>query len=113
NSENELSEYAWFQHNSNNTTHPVGLKKPNLWGIYDLHGNVAEWCLDELYNYATVQDYVEDPTGTNPISNVKIVRGGAFTHLAKECRCANRETVPINNPFNEPTGVRLVYLDTE
>ncbi|MBS3764809.1 MAG: SUMF1/EgtB/PvdO family nonheme iron enzyme, partial [Planctomycetes bacterium] len=64
-SKRQLGDYAWYDDNSNSKTHPVGQKKANDWGLYDMHGNVCEWCRD-YYD----DDYYEnspesDPTGPN------------------------------------------------
>ncbi len=60
-----LGEYAWFADNSDDETHPVGLKKPNAWGLYDMLGNVREWVEDRAayYDYAPLPDVSVDPTG--------------------------------------------------
>ncbi|WNF14191.1 SUMF1/EgtB/PvdO family nonheme iron enzyme [Microcystis aeruginosa] len=95
--ENQLGDYAWFDGNSNNTTHPVGEKRPNLWGIYDMHGNVWEWCADEYH-----KSYVNKPENIkkngsiawldNNINNksLMIIRGGDFNSYPGLCRSADR-----------------------
>lgn len=89
----ELQEYAWFADNSDNETHPVGKKKPNTWGLYDMHGNVAEWTIDQYIPdfYATskrkkVKDPVAEPEDLYPL----VVRGGSFADPAAELRSAKR-----------------------
>ncbi|MFE5323256.1 formylglycine-generating enzyme family protein [Paenibacillus sp. NPDC056579] len=76
NNESSLGDYAWFQENSNNGTHPAGQKKPNAWGLYDMYGNVQEWCND-WYAAAYPQGDVVDPQG--PLSGEsRVMRGGAW-----------------------------------
>lgn len=88
-----LKEYAWFKDNSNETYQKVGMKKPNAWGLYDMHGNVAEWTLD-LYIPTTYQkrkgelvvDPFERPLKTYP----RVVRGGSWADNASQLRSAKR-----------------------
>ncbi|MEO2018832.1 MAG: formylglycine-generating enzyme family protein, partial [Fuerstiella sp.] len=77
-SESELGDYAWYNENSGGTTHPVGGKKPNAWGLYDMHGNVMEWCQDGTRRYPSGS--VTDPTGASSgFSRVR--RGGSWITL--------------------------------
>jgi formylglycine-generating enzyme required for sulfatase activity len=87
NDERQLGEYAWYSPNSGNKTHPVGQKKPNAWGLYDMHGNVWEWVQD-WYGPYTAGSAV-DPAG--PASgSFRVHRGGGWTLVAWFCRPAYR-----------------------
>lgn len=70
-----LDEYAWYRNNSGWRPHPVGQKKPNAWGLYDMHGNVWEWCQDWQGDYPAGE--VTDPKGP-PSGHHKIIRGGSW-----------------------------------
>ncbi len=82
-----FGEYAWFCSNSNGETHPVGIKKPNAWGLYDMHGNVYEWCLDRYGEYTSGD--VTDPLGPSSGSD-RVGRGGSWFGSAWSCRSATR-----------------------
>ena len=84
-----LGEYAWFGKNSERKTHPVGEKKPNRWGLYDMHGNVWEWC---QYVYETSPSGRRtDPKGPNKRA-YRVLRGGSWGNDAAPCRSARRYT---------------------
>ncbi|MFN6412227.1 MAG: formylglycine-generating enzyme family protein [Planctomycetota bacterium] len=82
-----LPEYGWFERNSSNRTHTVGLLEPNAWGLYDLHGNVWEWCSDRHGEYP--KGAVSDPTGPCEGSN-RVIRSGGWYGEAALCRSALR-----------------------
>src|SRR6266511_4276345 len=79
-----LSQYAWFEDNSNGKYHPVERKMPNAWGLYDMHGNVAEWCLDQYDPNFYLQG--KDDVSENPWNKAKkpyphVIRGGAWEEI--------------------------------
>ena len=85
----KLGEYAWFADNADKKTHPVGQKKPNPWGLFDMHGNVAEWCQD-VYD----KDYYKSSPDQNPRGPADgkeyVLRGGSWKSTADALRSSYR-----------------------
>jgi formylglycine-generating enzyme required for sulfatase activity len=95
-----LADYAWFGNNSGNATHPVATKKPNPCGLYDMYGNVWEWCSD-LY-----KPYPGGPVAPDKYADYHVVRGGAWASDESFCRSAKRYAFDPTKPGNE-IGFRL------
>ncbi len=89
NDQRSLGAHAWFADNADKATHPVGQKKPNAWGLYDMHGNVAEWCNDIF-----AKDYYQHSPSANPHGPMDgkeyVLRGGAWKSSADALRSAAR-----------------------
>jgi len=104
-----LKEYAWFLENSGRTLHPVGKKKPNAWGLYDMHGSMSEWCQDwydsRYFEKSPLDDPAGPPTGVDEINRLgqrarwegplgfRVYRGGCWGDDAEDCRAAARHTM--------------------
>jgi anti-anti-sigma factor len=82
-----LDDHAWYSRNSRARTHTVGEKKPNAFGLYDMHGNVWEWCLSLYKDYSLEGDRERDDPA---LDGFRVLRGGSWNYVAKVCRSAFR-----------------------
>ncbi|MBK9316479.1 MAG: SUMF1/EgtB/PvdO family nonheme iron enzyme [Acidobacteria bacterium] len=107
NDTNLLGEFAWYNENSDGRTHPVGHKKPNAWGLYDMHGNVWEWCEDfyhENYEGAPIDG---SAWVTNGDSKYRLLRGGSWYVNLGDARAAYRNS-NYPNLHHGDGGFRIV-----
>lgn len=106
----QLGNYAWYDANSGDTTHPVGGKQPNAWGLYDMYGNVWEWCLD-WYSSSLPGGSVTDPRG--PVTGLdRLTRGGNWHNFGRLCRSADRSAA-LATSWDYLVGFRTVLAPVQ
>ena len=93
NNKSGLKTYGWYEENSSGKTHKGGQKKPNPWGLYDMHGNVAEWCNDLYAGNYYGKSLGKDPRGPKE-GKERVLRGGSWKSSAETCRSAYRTSDP-------------------
>ena len=103
-----LGAAGWYLDNSDQATHPVAQKKPNAWGLYDMHGNAWQWCSDWYDNYPNGD--TTDPHGP-ATGEFRILRGGSWSYSATYCRASCRDSRP---PEGRDGGIGFrVVMDAE
>lgn len=104
----ELDDYAWYLPNSESATHPVSRKRPNDWGLYDMHGNVWEWCLDT--SHPTYEGAPNDGSAWQSETGLmRVIRGGGWGDKAHCCRSAYR-TFWVPEAHGIAIGFRIVAV---
>jgi formylglycine-generating enzyme required for sulfatase activity len=104
----KLGEHAWHDGNAGGKTHPVGQKPPNAWGLYDMLGNVWEWCADGYDEKCYASSLPFDPPGAS-VASRRVVRGGSWFRSPWGCRPARRSShMPAFR--NDRTGLRVAAV---
>jgi formylglycine-generating enzyme required for sulfatase activity/serine/threonine protein kinase len=106
-----LGEFAWFTKNSKKMTHPVGMKQPNAWGLYDTQGNVYQWCADWFGENYYEHSLTCDPAGP-AVGTTRVLRGGAWNSHPFSCRAAFRHHEGPDRRIHA-CGFRVAYTIPE
>ena len=104
---NTIDDVAWYDGNSSDETHPVATKSPNELGIYDMSGNVKEWCQDWYGSYSSAAQ--TNPTGASS-GTQRVIRGGSWSFNAYYCRSSFRISNPPDSRY-EFLGLRLALSE--
>jgi formylglycine-generating enzyme required for sulfatase activity len=108
--EARLGDAAWFDANAGGSPHPVGKKRANAWGLYDMHGNVWEWCEDTWHG--TYQGAPTDgsPWSTGGEAAKRVIRGGSWAFGASEARSGARMPYLAESRVGDSLGLRIVVV---
>jgi formylglycine-generating enzyme required for sulfatase activity len=105
NDASKLADYAWYEANSDDKTHLVGSKQPNAWGLYDVHGNVWQWCSSWYGDYPNGE--LSDPPGSDQ-GSWRVIKGGSWNAGPHESRIAFRGGRYDPHHWSSNLGLRVV-----
>jgi formylglycine-generating enzyme required for sulfatase activity len=110
----KFGDYAWYDKNKGEGYHKVGLKKPNPWGLFDIHGNVAEWCLDHYFPDAYKKSPAANPLFPSTEDYTQVARGGSWqSEKEEDCRSAARDVSTEEWKQQDPQLPKSIWFHTD